>query len=105
MAEQTYSVEAVARQIIDQIRRDIDAAFLHIEAARKILKSSRWLLDRWETNRRADAETGGLRLPAYDEARAHGFVPVEEKEEPRRRKRRRRATRLSPQERRSVAAP
>ena len=105
MAEQTYSVEAVARQIIDQIRRDIDAAFLHIEAARKILKSSRWLLDRWEARRRTDAETGGLRLPAYDEAHAHGFVPVEDEEEPRRGKRRRRATRSLPQERRPVGAP
>ena len=105
MAEQTYSLETVTRQIIDQVRRDIDAAFLHIEAARKILKSSRWLLDRWEARRREDAETGGLRLPAYDEAHAHGFVPIEEQEEPRGRKRRRRAARFSPQERRSAAAP
>ena len=96
MTEQTYSVEAVTRQIIDQIRRDIDAAFLHVEAARKILKSSRWLLDRWEARRRADAETGGLRLPAYDDAHAHGFVAVEEDKEPRRRRRHRRATRRIP---------
>jgi hypothetical protein len=94
VAEQAYSVEAVTRQIIDQIRRDIDAAFLQIEAARKILKLSRWLLERWEARRRADAETGGLRLPAYDEAHAHGFVPVEEDEEPRGRRRRRRPARF-----------
>jgi hypothetical protein len=94
VTEQTYSVEAVTRQIIDHIRRDIEAAFLHIEAARKILKSTGWLLERWEASRRADAETGGLRLPTYDEARAHGFIPVEEDEPPRGRGRRRRTGRL-----------
>ena len=68
--DRTYSVEAVARQIITQCRRDIEAAMLQIEAARAILVGSRWLLARWEERRRADAITGGLRLPAYDEVRA-----------------------------------
>jgi hypothetical protein len=94
VTEQTYSVETVARQIIDHVRRDIDAALLHIEAARKILKSTHWLLDRWEARRRADAETGGLRLPVYDAAHAHGFVAIEEDEAPRGRRRRRRAARF-----------
>ena len=60
MAEQTYSVEAVARQIIDQIRRDIEAAFLHVEAARRILKSSRWLLDRWGARRLITASPSSI---------------------------------------------
>ena len=91
MAEQHYSVEEVARHIIAQCRREIEAAMLQIEAARAILVGSRWLLARWEERRRADAITGGLRLPAYDAARASGFIEVEEPEEPRRRRRRRQA--------------
>ncbi len=62
--DQTYSVEAAARQIIEQCRRDIEAAMLQIEAARAILAGSRWLLERWEQRRRADAITGGIHLPA-----------------------------------------
>ena len=89
MAEQPYSVEAVAREIIAQCRREIDAAMLQIEAARAILVGSRWLIARWEERRRADAVTGGLRLPAYDGRRASGFIEIED--EPRRRRRRRRA--------------
>lgn len=89
MAEQTHSVDTIARQIIDHCRRDIDAALLQLEAARAILVSSRWLLGRWEERRREDAITGGIHLPAYDGARAHGFVAIED--EPPRRRRRRRA--------------
>jgi hypothetical protein len=86
VAEQTYSVEAVAHQIIAQCRREIEAAMLQIEAARAILVHSGWLIARWEERRRADALTGGLRLPAYDAGRASGFIEVEE---PGRRRRRR----------------
>jgi hypothetical protein len=89
VAEQTYSVEAIARQIIAQCRREIEAAMLQIEAARAILVGSGWLIRRWEERQRADAITGGLRLPAYDAARASGFIEVEEPQEPRRRRRRR----------------
>jgi len=91
VAEQTYSVEAAAREIIAQCRREIEAAMLQIEAARAILAGSRWLIARWEERRRADAITGGLRLPAYDARRASGFIEVEEPEEPRGRRRRRRS--------------
>jgi hypothetical protein len=89
LADQIYSVEQAARQIIAQCRRDIEAAALQIAAARAILETSQWLLGRWEEGRRADAVTGGLRLPAYDAARAGMFASVAAEEpRPRRRKRR-----------------
>ena len=91
MAEQTNVVETIARQLVEQCRRDIEAAALVIAGARAILESSRWLLTRWEERRRADAATGGLRLPAYDDARAGMFLSVAP-EEPRRRRRKRRAS-------------
>jgi hypothetical protein len=90
VTERSSFVEVLARQLIEQCRRDVAAAALHIEAARAILKGSRWLLARWEERRQADAVSGGIRLPAYDEVRATGFVTVEP-EEPRRRRRKRRA--------------
>jgi hypothetical protein len=90
VAEQPTLVEAITRRIIEECRRDIEAARLHIEAMRAILTGSRWLVARWE-ERREDAVTGGLRLPAYDAVKASGFVEVEEAEVPRRRGRRRRA--------------
>jgi hypothetical protein len=89
VAEQTPFVEAIARRIVEECRRDIEAARLHIEAMRAILVNSRWLLARWEERRRADAITGGIRLPDYDAMRASGFIEVQEPEEPRRRRRRR----------------
>ncbi len=91
MAEPTPLVEAIARRIIEECRRDIAAARLHIEAMRGILAGSRWLLAKWEARRREDAVTGGLRLPAFDAVKASGFVEVEETREPRRRGRKRRA--------------
>ncbi|HEX4554794.1 MAG TPA: hypothetical protein VH249_12455 [Xanthobacteraceae bacterium] len=91
MAEQTNVVETIARQLVEHCRRDIEAAALAIAGARAILESSRWLLARWEERRRADAATGGLRLPAYDDARAGMFLSVAP-EEPRRRGRKRRAS-------------
>ena len=89
MAEQTPFVEAIARRIVEECRRDIEAARLHIEAMRAILVNSRWLLARWDERRRADAITGGIRLPAYDAVRASGFIEIHETDEPRRRRRRR----------------
>jgi hypothetical protein len=90
VAEQTTLVEAIARRIIDECRRDIEAARLHIEAMRAILAGSRWLLGKWEERQRDDAVTGGIRLPAYDTVRASGFVEGEEAGTSRRRGRRRR---------------
>jgi hypothetical protein len=91
VAEQGYSVAAVAGHIIAQCRREIEAAMLQIEAARAILVSSRWLHARWEERRLADAISGGIRLPVYDARRASGFIEVEQSREARRRRRRRRA--------------
>jgi hypothetical protein len=84
-------VEAIARRIIEECRREIAAAGLHLEAMRAILMRSRWLVAKWDERRRADAVTGGLHLPVYDGTRASGFVEVEEAA-PRRQRRRRRAS-------------
>jgi len=91
VAEQTLIVEAIARPLIEECRRDIAAAGVHIEAMRGILTRSRWLVARWDERRREDAITGGIRLPADDALRVSGFVTIEEQAEPRRRRRKRRA--------------
>jgi hypothetical protein len=84
VSERTYSVEEMARQLIENCRRDIAAAVVQIEAARAILLATRWLLERW---RHAEEISARLHLRAYDETRASGFVAVEEEEPPRRRRR------------------
>jgi hypothetical protein len=86
--DQKPFVEALARQLITHCRSEIAAALVQIEAARAILESTQWLLERWEASRQSEA--AGIRLPDYDGARASGFVSVED-EGPRRRRRRRRA--------------
>jgi hypothetical protein len=91
VAEPVPIVEAIARRLIDECRRDIAAAELHIAAMRRILAGSRWLVAKWDERRRQDAVTGGIRLPAYDAAKAAGFVTIEERDEPRRRRHKRRA--------------
>ena len=91
MAEPTPIVEAIARPLIEECRRDIAAAGLHIEAMRGILARSRWLVARWDERRQEDAITGGIHLPDYGAMRASGFIEIEEPEEPRRRRRKRRA--------------
>jgi hypothetical protein len=90
VAEQTPFVEALARRLIEECRRDIEAARLHIEAMRAILAGSRWLVAKWDERRHEDAVTGGIRLPAYDELKASGFIAVEEPAQRRGRRRRRR---------------
>jgi len=91
VAEQTPFVETIARRLIEDCRRDIEAARLHIEAMRAILAGSRWLVATWDERRRHDAVTGGIRLPAYAEVKASGFIAIVEREERRGRRRRRRA--------------
>lgn len=73
MSEQAYSVEAIARQIIERCRADIDAALSHLEAARHILERSFPLLERW----RRSAHESNIRLPAFDYMKAGMFELVE----------------------------
>src|SRR5262245_11888716 len=47
MADQSDSVEATARRVIDQCRCEIARAWTHVEAAREALRRSRWMLARW----------------------------------------------------------
>jgi hypothetical protein len=91
VADQTNVVETIARQLVEQCRRDLEAAALALAGARAILDGSRWLLTRWDERRRADAVTGGLRLPAFDDARAGMFLSVPPPE-PHHRRRKRRAS-------------
>ena len=89
MAEPTPIVEAIARRLIEDCRRDIAAAGLHVEAMRGILARSRWLVAKWDERRREDAITGGIHLPVYDALKVSGFITIEEREAPRKRRRRR----------------
>jgi hypothetical protein len=90
VAEQTPFIETLARRLIEECRRDLAAARLHIEAMRAILAGSRWLVATWDERRREDAVTGGIRLPVYDEVKASGFIAIAEPEERRGRRRKRR---------------
>ena len=56
MPENQTSVRPLARELIEQCRCDIAAAWEQVEAGRRILDNSRWLLARWaEQARRARA--------------------------------------------------
>jgi hypothetical protein len=41
----------LARPIIAQCRREIEAGWQHVEAARNVLRGSLWLVTRWRDNR------------------------------------------------------
>jgi hypothetical protein len=56
-------------------------------------RGSRWLIAKWDERRHQDAVTGGIRLPAYDAAKARGFIEIEESAQPRGRRRKRHAQR------------
>ena len=47
MSEHPPSVWPLARQLIEQCRREVAAAWDEVEAGRRILDHSRWLLRRW----------------------------------------------------------
>jgi hypothetical protein len=85
MTDQAYSVLALARPLIEQCRRDIQAGLDHLEAARDMLRRTRWLVTRWEAQREAYAHVGAVTLANFDAARQAMFV--EAKPEPRRRRR------------------
>src|SRR5262249_61522257 len=87
--DQLLTVEAIARRVSEEWRREIEAARLHVEAMGRILAASRWLMARWEERKREDAVTGGIHLPTYDAMKASGFITIEERQQPRKRRRRR----------------
>jgi hypothetical protein len=80
MAEQVVSVEAMARPLIEQCRREIAAAWVQIEAAREVLKRGRWLIERWTEHSRLDEAHESARLASFgrsEAARIGMFVTVE----------------------------
>jgi hypothetical protein len=80
MAEQVVSVEAMARPLIEQCRREIAAAWVQIEAAREVLKRGRWLIERWAEHSRLDEAHESARLVSFgrsEAARIGMFVNVE----------------------------
>ena len=70
MAEQPFSLEALARPIIVQCRCEIEAARIHIEAGKEILRRSRWLMARWESQRSDEGAATAIRLPPFDVVKA-----------------------------------
>jgi hypothetical protein len=88
MTDQACSAVVLARPIIEQCRREIEAGFHHLEAAREMLRRTRWLVARWETQREAYANIGSVTLANFDAARQAMFVAV--KPETRRRHKSRR---------------
>jgi hypothetical protein len=79
MVDQSGSVETVVAQIVAQCRREIAAAWVHIEGAREILQRSRWMLARWAEQLQAPnpSETARLESSARSEAARLGmFVGI-----------------------------
>jgi hypothetical protein len=80
MAEQSCPVEAIARPLIEQCRRELAAAWAQIEAAREVLKRNRWLVERWSERSRLDELNESARLISLgrsEAARIGMFVTVE----------------------------
>lgn len=73
MSENPPAVGPLARQLIEQCRREIAAAWEQVEAGRRILDHSRWLLARWAEQARQPRT-----VPQSFEPRLAGtFEPVE----------------------------
>jgi hypothetical protein len=98
--DQSHFVETVVRQAIERCRCEIDAAWLHVEAAKDILRRSQWLLSRWDVQRAMQDAASAVHLPAFDIAKAGMFVLVESKTVVGRR-RKRRVTTAVPSDRHS----
>jgi hypothetical protein len=80
MAEQVVSIDAMARPLIEQCRREIAAAWVQVEAAREVLKRNRWLIERWAEHDRLDEAHESTRLVSFgrsEAARIGMFVSVE----------------------------
>ena len=87
MSENPPSVRLLARDLIEQCRRDIAAAWEQVEAGRRILDHSAWLLQRWAEL----ARRGRIAPQPYLPRLAGTFEPVET---PRERLNPRRLTRM-----------
>jgi hypothetical protein len=79
MADQALAADSIATadtvaQIIAQCRRDIEAAWVHVEAAREVLRRSRWLYERWK-QQLADANRH-TEEPVRQRPRSAGFVMI-----------------------------
>ena len=80
MEQQSHPVEAIARPLIEQCRREIAAAWVQIEAANEMLARGRWLLARWREQPRMDEAKENARLASSgrsEAARLGAFVMVE----------------------------
>ena len=80
MEQQSHPIEAIARPLIEQCRREIAAAWAQIEAANDMLARSRWLLARWLEQPRMDEARENARLASSgrsEAARLGAFVMVE----------------------------
>jgi hypothetical protein len=86
MADQAAHTVA---QITEQCRREIAAAWTHVEGAREVLRRSRWLHERWTAQiatAAAEPATGSPELAPHH-PRSLGFVMVPSTGRPRRRRR------------------
>lgn len=86
MSDGPPSIRLLARQLIEQCRRELTAAWEQVEAGRRILGQSRWLLQRWAEQ----ASRVRMPPPSYQPRLAGSFEPLEtprEKLNPRRAKR------------------
>lgn len=86
MSEGPPSIRLLARQLIEQCRREVAAAWEQVEAGRRILDQSRWLLQRWAEQ----AQRLRLAPPPYQPRLAGSFEPLaspRQKLDPRRMKR------------------
>jgi len=70
MEVQAQSIEALAQPLIEQCRREIAAAWAQIEAAKDLLRRSRWLLARWAEQSRAETPVESERLARSDRSEA-----------------------------------
>ena len=86
---------ALARPFIEQCHREIEVAWLQIEAAREVLARGRWLLARWSEQSRVEKSIGGARPGSFErsEAARIGMFVMVEPEIRRHRKRRKRSGR------------
>ena len=78
MADQALAVDTVdaadtVAQIIAQCRRDIETAWVHVEAAREVLRRSRWLYEHWKQQLATSIVPDA---PARRRPRSAGFVMI-----------------------------